>query len=107
MAQDEAAVREMIRHYPNSQNLAEEKLLSKEYRQWIQHMLQTLPVQTRRVLELCRDQDMSYEEAAMVLKISRNAVKKHMVRANKVFKSSFKHLLGISIKLLVMLLTVH
>lgn len=104
VAQNAAVTMEVIKHYQEFRSDTEEKLLSKEYLQCLQNIVQTLPDQTRRVLNLCREQDKSYDEAAQILGISRHAVKKHMVRANKVFKSSFKNLLDIPFNLLVALL---
>lgn len=104
MAQEEATNKELIRQYAAFRHNPDEALLGKEYQQQLQSILQSLPVQTQKIYALCREQDKNYDEAAQQLGISRNAVKKHMVRANKVFKSSFKQLLHLSIKILFLLL---
>lgn len=104
MAQDQDATTELIKHYQEFRNTAEEKLLSKEYQQCLQQVLQALPLQTRKVFDLCRQQQKNYEETAVLLGISPHAVKKHIVRANKIFKSSFKNLLDISVKSLLLFL---
>jgi RNA polymerase sigma-70 factor (family 1) len=77
---------EILRHY--QQPVAEEsldRLVSKNYMEFIQEVLDSLPAQTRQIFLLCREQNKSYDEVATLMGISRNTVKKHMVRSNKTF----------------------
>ena len=76
----------ILHSYQPAVGNADYHLLAGEYRQFIQDILNTLPPQTRAVFKLCRDEGMSYDEAASHLGISRNAVKKHMVRSLKLFR---------------------
>lgn len=76
----------ILRHYEPAVVNADYHLLTAEYKQFIQNILNTLPPQTRAVFQLCREEGMSYDEAASHLGISRNAVKKHMVRSLKLFR---------------------
>lgn len=54
-------------------------LEDKEYDRLFRQALEQLPAQRRKVFELCRQEGKTYEEAAAILGISRNAIKKHMV----------------------------
>jgi RNA polymerase sigma-70 factor (ECF subfamily) len=103
-AQEEAARSEIIRHFQLLRNEVEEEILSREYQQHLKKLLASLPPQTRKVFRLCREQSKSYEEVAAILGISRNGVKKHIVRGMKTFKDSLRTDLDISLPLLLMLL---
>ncbi|GAB4036813.1 RNA polymerase sigma factor [Spirosoma jeollabukense] len=90
---------EFLRNYCLSTNYTEEFLLAKEYQQFLQTVLDTLPPQSRTVFKLCRQQDKSYEEAAQILGVSNNAIKKHMVRSMKVIKCAVRKDMGIAFSL--------
>ncbi|QJW89621.1 RNA polymerase sigma-70 factor [Spirosoma taeanense] len=77
---------EVLSSYSRSRNDTEETLLAKEYQQFLQKVLDTLPPQSRAVFKLCRQQEKSYEEAAQILGVSSSAIKKHMVKSMKVIK---------------------
>lgn len=77
---------EIARSYKTVASVAEDRLLSDQYKQFIEEVLQSLPPQTRTVFRLCREEEKSYDEVASCLGISRNAVKKHIVRSHKFFK---------------------
>jgi len=83
---ENAAKGEILRHYQPDQSTSEDKLVSDEYKKFIQDVLNSMPPQTREVFRLCREQSKSYDEVAAILGISRSAVKKHMVRSHKTFK---------------------
>ena len=89
-SRENVAIGEILRHYQQSSSTDDDSLLMKEYNQFIQKVLQSLPAQTREVFQLCREQNRSYDEVAALLGISRNTVKKHMVRSHK----SFTDLMG-------------
>ncbi|WP_143307076.1 RNA polymerase sigma factor [Chitinophaga vietnamensis] len=57
----------------------DEAALAKEYDRLFQQALAGLTTQRLHVFRLCRQEGKSYDEAAAILGISRNAVKKHMV----------------------------
>jgi len=94
----------ILDHYQPVDSQADYQLLSAEYRQFIQQVLETLPAQTRTVFQLCREEGQSYDEAAAQLGISRNAVKKHMMRSHKVFREQLLHHTDIPLALLLLLL---
>lgn len=95
-SRESIGVGEIVRNYQYQGNPVEEQLLEKEYLENVQEVLNSLPERTREVFRLCREEDKSYEEITEILGISRNAVKKHMVRSNKVFKENFKDKLKIA-----------
>ena len=94
----------IVRTYAQTNNAVEEDLQSKEYQRYLQHALTTLPKQSREVFSLCRQQDQTYEEAAQHLGISRNGVKKHMVKSMKILKCALEKDLGISFGIFMPLL---
>jgi RNA polymerase sigma-70 factor (ECF subfamily) len=84
---------EILFYYQNSNNSSDYRLLSSEYKEFIQTVLNSLPLQTRQVFKLCREQDKSYDEISNLLNISSNTVKKHIVRTHKLFKKKLDFLL--------------
>lgn len=91
IAWEDAAKAEVTRHFRilrAATTDSEEAMLSKEYSQMLVTMLASLPNQSRKVFRLCREENKSYGEVASLLGISRNAVKKHMVRSMKFFRDS-------------------
>ncbi|TWV96791.1 RNA polymerase sigma-70 factor [Chitinophaga pinensis] len=57
----------------------EQQVRTKEYDRLFQEALVRMPPQRLNVFKLCRQEGKSYDEVALLLGISRNAVKKHMV----------------------------
>jgi RNA polymerase sigma-70 factor (family 1) len=57
----------------------EQLIRNKEYDRLFQEALTHMPPQRLKVFRLCRQEGKSYDEAAEILGVSRNAVKKHMV----------------------------
>jgi RNA polymerase sigma-70 factor (ECF subfamily) len=100
-AHEEMARAEIIRHIQQLRSEVEEELLSKEYEEHLSRILQELPAQSRRVFHLCREQYKSYSEVASMLGISRNAVKKHMVRSMKTLRESLGPEFTISLPFLI------
>lgn len=104
---DDSAKSEILKHYQISHNATEKDLVTKEYLAFIKTVLDTLPPQSAKVFQLCREENKSYDEVAAILGISRNAVKKHMVRSMKVLKGAVEKDLGISLTVLLTLLYHH
>jgi RNA polymerase sigma-70 factor (ECF subfamily) len=84
----DAAKAEILQHYVPRVEGPEEVLHWKEYEQYIREILNALPPQTRTIFKLLREENRSYNEVAELLGISRNAVKKHVMRFNKTFRDS-------------------
>jgi RNA polymerase sigma-70 factor (family 1) len=57
----------------------EQLVRAKEYDRLFREALERMPPQRLKVFKLCRQEGKSYEEAAEILGVSRNAIKKHMV----------------------------
>jgi RNA polymerase sigma-70 factor (family 1) len=64
-------------------NHTDEAFQTTEYIQYMEMMLTKIPIRSREVFELCRENGNSYKETAAQLGISNHAVKKHMVRTMK------------------------
>lgn len=62
-------------------NDADGLLLEKQYQQLLQETLDKLPPQQQKVYRLAREENMSHQEIADKLKISRLTVKTHMAKA--------------------------
>jgi len=89
-----------IRNYIEINNEIEEKMQFDEYQDFINSVLLTLPPQSRKIFKLCRLQGMSYDEAALIVGVSRNIIKKHMVKSMKVFRVAVEKDLGIAVNVL-------
>jgi RNA polymerase sigma-70 factor (family 1) len=88
---------EIINSYVSSQGANE--MISREYEQWLHKVLETMSPQMRAVFKLCREQNKNYDEVADLLQITKNTVKKHMVRSMRVIKGRLDLDWGISISL--------
>lgn len=98
----ERSVREeVIRASLQQTSHVEDALQSEEYQFYLQKMLRQLSVRDQEVFHLCREMEHSYDEAAEVLGVSRNAIKKHMVRVIKFIKYSAHKRFGLSFNSLV------
>jgi len=75
---------------------SDDNLISREYRQWLQHILEEMNPNMRQVFQLVRQESRSYDEVAELLGISRNTVKKHMLRALKIIRNRLDDELGLS-----------
>jgi len=95
---DQTAKNIILSNYQLTDSL-EDDLQTKEYLAYLQTILATLTPQNREVFRLCRQEYKSYEEAAEILGISRNAVKKHMVKSMRVLGDAVKKDLGIPLSI--------
>lgn len=64
-------------------------LVEKETTDMLHNMIAELPAQRQEIFKLCRFEQKSYEEAAVVMGISKSTVNDHMVKAMKFLKSNF------------------
>jgi len=101
---EQAAMGLILANYPENSN-PEEAHITKDYLQFIENVLNTMPQQTREVFQLCRQQHKTYDEAAEILGITRHTVKKHMVRSMKLLKDAAENELGISFLVVIAILT--
>ena len=92
---NDLALKEIVGSYIAPQ--VENEMISKEYKEWLQKILDSMSPQMRSVFKLCREQNKSYGEVADILQISRNTVKKHMVRSMRVIKGQLHQDLDMSL----------
>ena len=95
---------EIINSYASPQGANE--MISKEYEQWLHNVLESMSPQMRAAFKLCREQNKSYDEVADLLQITKNTVKKHMVRSMRVIKGRLDLDWGISLSLFLFI-TLH
>jgi len=79
LAYDEVLQEKVLEQLQFQGNGPEQIVNEKEYNRLFQEALGRLTPQRLNVFRLCRQEGKSYDEAAAILGISRNAVKKHMV----------------------------
>lgn len=97
---DKNAKAEILKHYATDGNSFENVLHAKDYQRYLDALLLTLTPQSREVFRLCRQEGKTYDETADLLGISRNTVKKHMMRTMRVLGCSVEKDLGISLSTL-------
>lgn len=66
-----------------SASRTEEQLLEKELRKIYTDAIAMLPAQKKLIYQLSRSEELSHEEIALKLNISKNTVKNHMVEASR------------------------
>lgn len=66
-----------------SHNRTEDELLEKELRKIYAEAITQLPAQKKLIYQMSRTEELSHEEIALKLNISRNTVKNHMVEASR------------------------
>ncbi|MEJ8818708.1 RNA polymerase sigma factor [Lacibacter sp. H407] len=89
IASDETLRSKVMTELGSNAESAENRLLWQQYEKLLNHAVEQLPVQRKKVFKLCRQEGMSYEEVATELGISRNTVKEHMVMAMKNIREYF------------------
>lgn len=93
----DGAIAMIIRHLPKQVYSADEDLQNQEYANWLQTILAGMSPQMRQVFQLVRQEHKTYQEVAELTGISRNTVKKHMVRSMKLIKGKLDNELGVMI----------
>ncbi|MDN3582954.1 RNA polymerase sigma factor [Mucilaginibacter flavus] len=80
---------------------AEANLQWNEYAQLLGGAIDQLPPQCKKVFNLCRQEGKTYDEAALILGISKHTVKEHMMAAMKNIKNYFRQNADIVFSLLL------
>ncbi|MBX2924679.1 MAG: RNA polymerase sigma-70 factor [Chitinophagaceae bacterium] len=93
----------MLQHMPKPVALPDDDLIMRDYKQWLQNILQEMTPQMRQVFQLIRQEYKTYDEVAVLLGISRNTVKKHMVGSMKIIRGRLDDELGLSLSLSLLL----
>ncbi len=84
--------------YPNT---TENNYVYKQYDEAVQVALRTMPQKRRQVFEMHFYQELSYEQIAQALNISKSMVKKHIYAANNYMKEYLKLNAGLQIAIAV------
>ncbi|MGV3705368.1 MAG: RNA polymerase sigma factor [Arcticibacter sp.] len=103
-SREQSAMSMILSAYQADASPSENMLYTREYLQFIEGVLNRMPPRTVEVFRLCRQQFKTYDEAAEELGITRDAIKKHMVRSMRILKDSAEKELGVSFTLLFILL---
>ena len=83
-ASREKTLQEQIFNYAEEDTAnADDYLLEKELRKIYMAAIEQLPAQKKLIYQMSRTQELSHEEIALKLNISKNTVKNHMVEATK------------------------
>lgn len=83
IAREKALQEEVFLHIAENNSRAEDKLLEKELRKIYEEAIAQLPEQKKLIYQMVRTEELSHEEIAIKLSISKNTVKNHMVEASK------------------------
>ena len=75
--------------------------LQRELLQQVHQAIENLPVRTRGVFVLIRNEDMTYKEAALAVNISTKAVEKEMMKALKLLREMLGHVLPLLISAMI------
>jgi RNA polymerase sigma-70 factor (family 1) len=100
----EEAMGVILNAYVDDRRVTEEAIITKEYAQFLENTLANIPLRSREIFKLCREQGKTYDEVAVKLGISRNAIKNHMVATMKVLSAAVQKDLGISLSAFLLIL---
>lgn len=78
-----------------TENSIEDTFQAEEYLRHVQAVLDSMG-RSQEIFTLCREMNQTYDQAAETLGISRNAVKRHMVKTMKYLKHSARKNFGLS-----------
>ncbi|WP_221392451.1 RNA polymerase sigma factor [Dyadobacter sp. NIV53] len=93
---EEKTLATFVAGYNDADHGLENRIQYEEYSRFITSILETLTPQSRQVFQLCRQQGKSYDEASEILGISRNVIKKHMVKSMRILRLAVERDLGIA-----------
>jgi RNA polymerase sigma-70 factor (family 1) len=83
VAREKALQEQVFLMIETSSNRTEDHMLEKELRQIYDEAIARLPQQKKIIYHLCRVEELSHDEVALKLNISKNTVKNHMVEASR------------------------
>jgi len=97
-AHEAVILKELSLNMTEMQNSTEETVIVNNYQQLLQQVVSQLPPQQKLIYDLSRTQGLKHEEIALQLKISKNTVKVHLVKALHTIRSAFyNHAISIGI----------
>lgn len=83
VAREKTLQDELFSYLSSLKNSSEEKLLEKELLKTYEEAIAQLPPQKKIIYQLSRNEELTHDEIAKKLNISKNTVKNHMVEATK------------------------
>lgn len=86
-ARDRVLQEEIFNYIDTIRNTTEDNLLEKELLKTYDEAIELLPPQKKLIYQLSRNEEMTHEQIAEKLNISKNTVKNHMVEASKFVRS--------------------
>jgi RNA polymerase sigma-70 factor (family 1) len=102
---DKNAKAEILKYYSTDGNSLENGIHARDYQRYLNELLDKLTPQSREIFRLCRQEGKSYDETAELLGISRNTVKKHMVRSMRILSDTIEKDLGLSLTTLLLIVS--
>lgn len=100
-AHEAVILKELSHNMTELQNTTEEAVIAKSYQTLLQQVVNQLPPQQKLIYDLSRSQGLKHEEIAQQLKISKNTVKVHLVKALHTIRAAFyNHAISIAVWLL-------
>lgn len=87
IAREKTLQEEVFCYIEAIRNTTEDKLLEKELLKTYDEAIALLPAQKKIIYQLSRNEEMTHEQIAERLNISKNTVKNHMVEATKFIRS--------------------
>jgi RNA polymerase sigma-70 factor (family 1) len=105
LSRSQHALSAMVDHY--RAHRFDDEALVKDYGQFVENVLGSIPTRSRDIFRKCREEGMSYEDVAQEIGISKNAVKRHMVNTLRSLKEAAGRDLGISLQLLLLAISMY
>lgn len=87
VARDRALQEEVLNYMDTIRNTTEDNLLEKELLKTYDEAIELLPPQKKLIYQMSRNEEMTHDQIAEKLNISKNTVKNHMVEATKFIRS--------------------
>lgn len=87
VAREKTLQNELFNYLSLIRNNAEDSLLEKELLKTYEEAIAQLPPQKKIIYQLSRNEELSHDEIAKKLNISKNTVKNHMVEATKFIRN--------------------
>jgi RNA polymerase sigma-70 factor (family 1) len=87
VAREKSLQEEILRYIEAIRNTTEDNLLEKELLKTYNEAIALLPPQKKIIYQMSRNEEMTHDQIAEKLNISKNTVKNHMVEATKFIRS--------------------
>lgn len=95
VAREKSLQEEVFQLIEHSTSRTEDKLLEKELRTIYTDAIARLPAQKKLIYQMSRTEELSHEEIALKLDISKNTVKNHMVEASRFIREYVRKNAGV------------